>query len=104
VRNRFLRELHKAGVGIHTLPDDMLHAKAWVIDDHWAVIGSANIDLRSLQLNFELMTLLHAQADVVAVQTWVDTQLARTQPWQAPPRNRLRETIEGLLMLISFQL
>ncbi len=104
VRNRFLRELHKAGVGIHMLPDDMLHAKAWVIDDHWAVIGSANIDLRSLQLNFELMTLLHAQADVVAVQTWVDTQLVRTQPWQVPPRSRLRETTEGLLMLISFQL
>ena len=104
VRNRFLRELHKAGVGVHTLPDDMLHAKAWVIDDHWAVIGSANTDLRSLQLNFELMTLLHGQADVVAVQTWVNTQLARAQPWQVPPHSRLRETIEGLLMLVSFQL
>jgi cardiolipin synthase A/B len=104
VRNRFLRELHKAEVNIHVLPDDMLHAKAWVIDDRFAVIGSANTDLRSLQLNFELMTLLYAQADVVAVRNWVDTHLARAQPWQRLPRSRLRETFEGLLMLLSFQL
>lgn len=104
VRNRFLRELHKVGVNIHTLPDAMLHAKAWLIDDRHAVIGSANTDLRSLQLNFELMTLLYAQADVVTVRNWADTHLARAQPWQRLPRSRLRETFEGLLMLLSFQL
>ncbi len=104
VRNPFLRELHKAGVNIHTLPNDMLHAKAWVIDDRHAVIGSANTDLRSLQLNFELMTLLYAQTDVVAVRKWADAHLSRAQPWQVLPRSRLRETMEGLLMLLSFQL
>lgn len=104
VRNRFLRELHKSGVNIYTLPNDMLHAKAWVTDDRCAVIGSANTDLRSLQLNFELMTLLHAQADIVAVRNRIDTLLARAQPWQGLPPSQLRETFEGLLMLLSFQL
>ncbi len=104
VRNRFLRELHKAGVNIYTLSDGMLHAKAWAIDDRYAVIGSANADLRSLRLNFELMTLLYGQQDVIAVRDWVDGHLSHAHLWRPPPRNPLRETIEGLLMLLSFQL
>lgn len=104
VRNRFLRELHWAGANLYVLPNDMLHAKVWTIDGRYAVIGSANTDLRSLRLNFELMTLLYAQQDVIAVRNWVDGHLSRARPWQAPALNPLRETLEGLLMLISFQL
>jgi len=104
VRNRFLRELHKAGVNIQVLPEAMLHAKAWVIDDKYALIGSANMDLRSLYLNFELMTLLYAQADVAAVQRWIEARLEQTRPWPATEPNALRETLEGLAMLLSFQL
>lgn len=104
VRNRFLRDLNRAGANLYVLPDDMLHTKAWVIDHQYAVIGSANVDLRSLQLNFELMTLLYAQQDVIAVRNWVDGCLSHAHFWKPPPRNPLRETLEGLLMLLSFQL
>jgi len=31
-----------------------VHTKLFVVDDHYAQIGSANIDPRSLRLNFEL--------------------------------------------------
>lgn len=104
VRNRFLRELRRAGANLYVLPNDMLHAKVWTIDDRYAMTGSANMDLRSLRLNFELMTLLYARQDVIAVCDWVDSHLSRSHPWQAPTLNPLRETLEGLLMLISFQL
>ncbi len=30
-----------------------MHAKALVVDDHVSIIGSANLDYRSLHLNFE---------------------------------------------------
>jgi len=104
VRSRFLRELHEAGVNIRLMPDDMLHAKAWIIDNNNAVIGSANTDVRSLRLNFELMTLLYSEQDIQQVQRWAETCLARAVAWQPPKANALRETLEGLVMLFSFQL
>ena len=37
----------------------MLHTKAVVVDDEWSMIGSANLDVRSMKLNFELNVLSH---------------------------------------------
>ncbi|MCU0599844.1 MAG: cardiolipin synthase [Desulfobacterales bacterium] len=42
------------GVRIFFQPPPFVHSKLFVIDDHYAQIGSANIDSRSLRLNFEL--------------------------------------------------
>jgi len=36
----------------------MLHAKTMVVDDAWAIVGSANADIRSFRLNFELGALV----------------------------------------------
>jgi len=32
----------------------MLHAKTLMVDDRWSIVGSANLDIRSFRLNFEL--------------------------------------------------
>jgi cardiolipin synthase len=82
----------------------MLHAKAIVVDDRYALVGSANLDLRSLYLNFELMTLLYNREDVRAVRAWADTHLVRTGIWHPPAHSALRDTLEGLAMLLAFQL
>ena len=34
------------------------HAKVGLIDDQWLMVGSANFDVRSMQLNFELNALV----------------------------------------------
>ena len=36
------------GIDIQLLPEEMLHAKAAVVDDDWMTIGSANLDPISL--------------------------------------------------------
>lgn len=55
-----------AGVNIHLLPAPaLLHAKHMSIDDDIAVIGSSNLDLRSLTLNLEI-TLIAFDEGVVA--------------------------------------
>ena len=54
VRHRSLRALAGAGVRVWLAPH-MLHAKAAVIDDVLALVGSTNLDSRSLFLNYELM-------------------------------------------------
>ncbi len=45
--------LIKAGVRIFERPPPFLHAKAFLADDTIAIIGSANLDSRSLYLNYE---------------------------------------------------
>jgi cardiolipin synthase len=45
--------LLEAGVRIFEQPPPFLHAKAMLVDDTIAIIGSANLDIRSLRLNYE---------------------------------------------------
>ncbi|MCS4502615.1 Major cardiolipin synthase ClsA [wastewater metagenome] len=50
-----LWELVKWGVHVHYQRGPFAHTKLLVVDDHYAQIGSANLDPRSLRLNFELV-------------------------------------------------
>lgn len=49
-----LRELLVRGVKIYYQPAPFVHSKLFVVDDSYALIGSANLDPRSLRLNFEM--------------------------------------------------
>jgi cardiolipin synthase len=49
-----LWELLQRGVRVYYQPPPFVHTKLFVVDDHYAQIGSHNIDPRSLRLNFEL--------------------------------------------------
>lgn len=46
-------ELIRFGVGIHLQPPPFNHGKLLLVDDSYSLIGSANLDPRSLRLNFE---------------------------------------------------
>jgi cardiolipin synthase len=50
----YYAELLSAGVRIFEYDGAILHSKAMVIDADTSVLGSANLDIRSLQLNFEI--------------------------------------------------
>jgi cardiolipin synthase A/B len=47
-------ELLKAGVEIHEFQPGMIHAKIFVMDGLWSVVGSTNFDSRSFDLNDEV--------------------------------------------------
>ncbi|MCB1957814.1 MAG: PLDc N-terminal domain-containing protein [Rhodocyclaceae bacterium] len=103
-RSRSLRRLSAAGVRVWRLPDAMLHAKAVLIDHRFALAGSANLDLRSLMLNFELMTLFRGTDEVTRLSEWVEALRQRCEPWRPRPVGALRQTLEGLVLLAAFQL
>ncbi|HEU4827933.1 MAG TPA: phospholipase D-like domain-containing protein [Gemmatimonadales bacterium] len=46
-------ELMRAGVRIYEYQPTMMHAKVVVVDGIWSVVGSANMDERSMELNEE---------------------------------------------------
>jgi len=54
----FYEELLRTGVRIYEYSEQMLHAKAVVVDEDWVVVGSANMDIRSFDLNFEVNATL----------------------------------------------
>jgi cardiolipin synthase len=58
----YLEELLPAGVRLFRYQDGFLHQKVLLIDDDLATIGTANLDNRSMRLNFEL-TMVFADAD-----------------------------------------
>jgi cardiolipin synthase len=58
----FYEELLQAGVRIFEYQASMMHAKTVVVDDAWALVGSANMDERSMEINEENMLGI-AEAD-----------------------------------------
>ena len=50
----------------------MLHAKAVIVDD-LAIIGSANMDMRSLFLNYEVALFLYCDQRVEEIADWAES-------------------------------
>lgn len=89
----YYHELLAAGVRIHEYRPGLLHAKSLTIDGEVTLIGSANIDRRSFELNFENNILLSdsaltrairarqlsyiAESDAVALETVASWSLRR---------------------------
>jgi cardiolipin synthase len=55
------QELLNAGIRIHLYHAGLLHAKTTTVDDAFSLFGSANLDVRSFSLNFELSLMLYGQ-------------------------------------------
>jgi len=102
-RHRALRELTAAGARVWFLPH-MIHAKAVVVDDDFALAGSANLDGRSLFLNYELMVSFYETTDVERFAQWIERQRKSAAPYHAGPPGFWREIAEGLLLWLAFQL
>jgi cardiolipin synthase len=60
VGRSYYGQLLAAGVRIFEYSVGINHAKVMLADDTWAMVGSANLDYRSMRLNFELNLLTHS--------------------------------------------
>lgn len=86
-------ELLRSGVELALFRDGLLHSKTITIDDEVAVLGSVNLDMRSMWLNFELSLFVYdrdftarlrdlqqrylARSDLLELAQW------RKRPWLA---------------------
>lgn len=57
-----------AGVKVYQYGKGMMHAKVLTVDGNWAMVGSANLDNRSLRLNFEAGCILHTRELVATLE------------------------------------
>jgi cardiolipin synthase len=102
-RRRALRGLAAAGGRIWLVPQ-MLHAKLVVIDDVLALAGSANLDSRSLFLNYELMMAFHDPAAVTRFAHWYDHERSAAQRYAPQQPGFFRDVADGLVLWLGFQL
>jgi cardiolipin synthase A/B len=102
-RERSLRSLAQAGGRIWLAPT-MMHAKLVLTDDTLALAGSANLDTRSLFLNYELMCAFHKTADVRRFADWFDQERHTARAYVATAPGFMRDLAEGMLLWVGFQL
>jgi len=102
-RHRPMRELARAGARLWLAPT-MVHAKAVVFDDHMALVGSVNLDSRSLFLNYELMAAFYAPADIARFAAWIGALASGARRYEAVEPGLARYVGEGLVLWLAFQL
>jgi cardiolipin synthase len=92
-------ELRRAGVRVYEYEPTMMHVKTVSVDRAWAIIGSANFDSRSFEINFEIAVAVFDSAFVEALDASFEEDLRHAREitleeiegwsWLARGRNRL---------------
>lgn len=82
----YFDELTSQGVRIYEYHASMLHSKTLVVDNSIGIIGTANFDMRSFRLNYEVCAVVYGQtlANDLAAQFERDLEHARAVPRQRP--------------------
>ena len=101
----YYEELLRAGVKIYLYAaPTVLHAKHLSIDDDVAIIGSSNLDIRSLSLHMELMVLVQGRDFVDDMRLVEDdyraqSRLLTLEAWRQRPRRE--KALDNLMRLTS---
>jgi cardiolipin synthase len=99
-RESYLNQLQEAGAKIRLYRPRMLHAKAVLIDDALAVIGSANMDMRSLLLNFEVGLCIYDKSVITQIDEWMK-QLMAACSMRTNPRKSSLSLMEGVGRILA---
>ncbi len=74
-----LQDLLFRGVKIFYQPPPFVHTKLFVMDDQYSQIGSANLDPRSLRLNFELTVEIYDRQIAKNLSTHIQNTIQQSQ-------------------------
>lgn len=99
----YIGELLKAGATVYIYDNGFIHAKTIVVDDEIASVGTANIDVRSFRLNFEVNAFIY---DITIAKKLVSTfkedllvsrKYTYEEYLQRPLWIRIKESVSRLL-------
>lgn len=94
-RAAYLTQLQEAGGHVMLYQPGMLHAKVFILDDTVAVVGSANMDMRSLLLNYEVALAIYTPAVISEIDAWMGWLISHCLPRQVQP-GAARELVQGI--------
>ncbi len=89
-RRYYLRELQKAGAQVLLFQPGMMHSKGMIVDDRIGLLGSANFDLRSLFVNFEIGVFVYSEPEVRAMRAWAQELIVHCEPLAVEKSSRRR--------------
>jgi cardiolipin synthase len=95
-----LRDVAASGGKVQRFMPGMLHAKAVLVDDALAIVGSANFDMRSLFLDYEVVLFFTGAPEVARLSAWFEATLDATRSGPSPS-GRLRTQLERMCRLIA---
>jgi cardiolipin synthase len=100
-RARFVRRLREAGARFFVHRQRMIHAKHLLVDDALAVAGSANLDMRSLYLNYELALFGYDPHTVQTTERWMEALLGECEEYAPDEPGVVRRIAEDLCWLAA---
>ena len=99
----YYEEILRAGVRLFLRQGEFIHSKTFVCDDYLSSIGSANIDSRSFDINYEINTYIYDEETARKCKAIYEADLEKSREltldeWSKRPwHNRLAESIIQLL-------
>jgi len=100
----YFTPLLKAGVSIYSYKDAFMHAKIVLVDDEVASIGTANMDIRSFELNYEIIAVLYESKTVLDIKNDFEQDFKESIEitWESfQKRSIQKRMLESLMRLIS---
>jgi cardiolipin synthase len=100
----YYQELLSAGVQIFEYTEGLMHSKMMTIDGEWSYVGSANLDNRSLRLNFEVGAVLYGPRMAGELESVFSTDRSRSRAVELArwsERGIVRRLAENTCRLLS---
>lgn len=100
-RGPALRELLDNGAKVFAYGKGMIHAKVLVFDNTLAIIGSPNLDMRSMYVNFEIALFHYSPPEIALTAAWFERIMCESESLFPKPVAMIREWAEGLAFLAA---
>ncbi len=101
--NSYIEELLEAGVKIYFYRAGFIHSKVIVVDGIFSSVGTANLDFRSLETNFEVNAMIYDEEIAGTLTTQFrndqrDSEEIILEEWIKRPRmNKIKESFARIL-------
>lgn len=100
----FLQEILDAKVKVYFFEAGFLHSKLMIIDSNLIITGSANMDIRSFEHNFEIDAFIYnettcSKAKEIFFDDMAQSTLLLAKEWQS--RSRIKKLKESIVRLFS---
>lgn len=95
----YLRDLDRIGARIRCYEPGMMHAKLVLVDDDLGIVGSANMDMRSFFLDYEIALFITSEREVEAMASWILALLPSSV--DLPRGGRARRLVESAARLLA---
>jgi len=100
VRSGYMRQLEEIGVDVVLYEGEMLHAKAMLFDNLGGMVGSLNLDNRSLFLNYEVVTFVYSEQFIAHMESWMQDLMSDSSRGLKKP-SKGREAGENIMKVFA---